>query len=353
MGSYPVIWALTGARKGDNAQALALARAVARETGGQAVEKRLYYNALRALPNILLKPGLAVLTAQGRATLGPPWPDLVIGVGRRGVPVARWIKAQSHDRARLVALGRPRAPLAWFDLVLTSAQYGLPEAPNVMTLQLPPASPPAAPDDLARWREKFSALPRPWTAVLVGGARWPVLFDAQIARRLGEAVEHERALTGGSWIVSTSPRTGQRQARALHEVLRKPGYFYYWRENMKPADNPHRALLALADRFVVTSESASMIAEALRTGKPVSLFPMPQSRFAPHWRARRGLMRVLASAGILTPPRDMRAFCRHLAQQGALRFTTDPPRELPSWREETLSEAIARIAAWFRPREHG
>ncbi len=350
MGSCPVIWALTGARQGDNAQALALACAVARETGGEVIEKRLKYNALRSLPNVLLKPGIAVLTAQGRAALRPPWPDLVIGVGRRSVPVARWIKAQSHDRARLVALGRPRAPLAWFDLVLTSAQYGLPDAPNVMTLQLPPASPPAKPDDLARWRDKFSALPRPWTAVLVGGARWPVLFDAQTARRLGEAVEHERALTGGSWIVSTSPRTGPRPARALHEVLKKPGYFYYWRENMKPEDNPHRALLALADRFVVTSESASMIAEALRTGKPVSLFPMPQSRLAPHWQARRGLPRALASAGILTPPRDMRAFCRHLEEQGALRFVTSPPRKLPSWREETLPLAIARIAAWFRPR---
>jgi len=231
-GGQKRIWVLTGARAGDNAQALALAEMVqeACENDSIVEEKRLSYNALRFLPNILIPPSQAVLQQAARAQLTPPWPDLVIGVGRRSVPVARWIR-QRNPAARIVWLGRPRAPLAWFDLLLTTPQYGLPEdLPNVVMLDLPPAAPPVNDEEeLARWREKFAHLPRPWTGVLVGGARWPVLFDAEDARRLGRAVERFRAAVGGSWLVSTSPRTGIRQARALHEALARPGWFFFWR----------------------------------------------------------------------------------------------------------------------------
>jgi len=171
-----------------------------------------------------------------------------------------------------------------------------------------------------------------------------VLFDASDAARLGRIVEEERARTGGAWIVSTSPRTGVRQARALHEVLKKPGYFYYWRENMKPGDNPHRALLALADRFIVTAESASMIAEALRTGKPVVLAPMRRSPLAPRWRAESGMARRLAESGWLSPPRDLEAFSARLIQAGAARWPKRGDGALtPGWRERGMDEALARI----------
>ena len=345
MSGTPLIWALTGARRGDNAQVLALARAAHERTGARVIEKPLRYNALRLLPNNLIPPSLAVLEKGRRAGVSaPPWPDLVIGAGRRPVPVARWITQRSGGRARLVWLGRPRAPLALFDLVLTTAQYGLPEERNVIMLDLPPAAAPAAPEGLARWREKFSALPGPLTAVLVGGGRWPVLFDASDAARLGRMVEEERARLGGAWIVSTSPRTGQRQARALHETLKKPGYFYYWRDGMEARDNPHRALLALADRFIVTADSASMIAEAVRTGRPVTVFPVRRAALAPRWRASSGLARGLAASGWLSPPRDMAAFVERLRRAGAVRLPGQGDDALkPGWREKGLDAALARI----------
>jgi mitochondrial fission protein ELM1 len=47
---------------------------------------------------------------------------------------------------------------------------------------------------------------------------------------------------------------------------------YRWRAD--DPDNPS-ALLALADRFIVTADSASLLAEACATGKPVQLFEWP------------------------------------------------------------------------------
>ena len=358
----PRIWVLTGHRAGDNAQARALGALVAERIGGVVEERPLAWSFLRVLPNWLLPPTLAVLSREARAKIAPPWPDLVIGVGRRSVPVARWVQRQAGREGagpvRLVWLGRPRAPLVWFDLVLTTAQYGLPPARNVIMLDLPPTPPVPAPADayLARWRRAWADLPRPLTAVLVGGAKWPLIFDAAAAQRLGQAVSRLCREEGGAWIASTSPRTGIRQARALHETLKKPGYFYYWRAEWRAEDNPHRALLALGDRFVVTADSASMIAEAVRTGRPVLLFPLRRSRLAPRWRAERGLMRWLAVRGLLSPPRDMAAFCAHLVERGLAQWLDAdadgvaggggrgaPAQGASAWREKGLDEAIARI----------
>ena len=352
-GQKRCIWVLTGARAGDNAQALALAELVrnALETDPAVEEKRLSYNALRLFPNILVSSGTAVLQRVARRRLTPPWPDLVIGVGRRSVPVARWIRRR-NPQARIVWLGRPRAPLAWFDLVLTTPQYGLPDdLPNVVMLDLPPAAQPTRDEaELEYWREKFAHLPRPWTGVLVGGARWPVLFDAEDAKRVGQAVERLRAATGGSWLVSTSPRTGARQARALHEALTQSGWFHFWRGGGK--DNPHRAILALADRFVVTADSASMIAEAVRTGRPVHLVPMRRSFLAPRWQGQRGMARWPAVRGILGPPRDMQAFCARLVERGWAQWLGEGAAgygDKPSGvRETALAEAVQRIAKWLR-----
>ncbi len=348
MPKRPLIWALTGSRAGDNAQVLALAHAVAVARDAVVVEKPLSYTPLRLLPNILLPPGTAVLDAASRRRVEEePLPDLVIGVGRRSVPVARQIRKASRGRARLVWLGRPRAPLDWFDLIITTAQYGLPERSNVIMVDLPPAAPVAPPEDLEIWRERFSDLPHPQVAVLVGGERWPIRFDAREAHRLGAAVNVLLRRLGGSWIVSTSPRTGIRQSRALHEVLKKPGYFYYWREGHR--ENPHRALPALADAFVVTSDSASMIAEAVRSGKPVLIYRLPRSPLAPRWTARRGFMRKLLELGILSPPRDMDAFCNRLKARGLVCFLADEtdgrlPSAVSTLREKDLEEAIARIS---------
>ncbi len=367
----PCIWVLTGHRAGDNAQARALGALVAERVGATVEERPLSWSPLRALPNWLLPATTAVLSKAARLAIAPPWPDVVIGVGRRAVPVARWVQRQAaRDGAgpvRLIWLGRPRAPLAWFDLVLTTAQYGLPPLPNVVVLDLPPTPPVSAPveEALERWRARWAELPRPLTGVLVGGAKWPLIFDAAAAKRLGQAVNTLCRQGGGAWVVSTSPRTGIRQARALHETLEKPGYFYYWRAEWREADNPHRPLLALAERFVVTADSASMIAEAVRTGRPVFLFPLRRSGFVPRWRAERGLLRWLAERGLLSPPRDMAAFCERLVAQGLAQWleggaprpagraehAAGAPVEASesraaggsAWRESALDEAIARI----------
>jgi len=333
----PLIWMLVGQRTGDNAQALAVGRAVAEAVGGQAIAKLLEYNALYRVPNLVQGASLRSLAAE-RRDLAPPWPDLVIGVGRRSVPVARWIRAQSDGKAKLVQIGRPRAPLGWFDLVVTTPQYRLPDGPNVLQLLLPPLSPPTLdPAELERWRTAFALLPRPWIGMLVGGARPPYRFEVQDAVKLAQQAGALAERLGGALLVTTSPRTGAAQARALADAVARPAHHNLWSPD---ADNAHHAILALADRFIVTGESVSMLAEACVSGKPVAIHELPRRSY-PAWSGERGLGRRLARSGLVSPPRDPQAVVRRLVDGGhaALLDAPEPARYVP------VPDERARIAA--------
>ncbi|MCC6765779.1 MAG: mitochondrial fission ELM1 family protein [Deltaproteobacteria bacterium] len=272
------IWVLTGDKPGDNAQALSLAAAL----GWPTEVKRLRY--LRIARRSLAErvAGARVdrfpLDREHSSPLAPPWPDLVIGCGRRSVGVTWDIRRQAGSATRLVQLGRPRADLDAFDLVITTPQYRLPARSNVLHLALPLHRP--DPDAWARagaeWAPRFARLPRPWFALLIGGSAKPFVFDAAAARRLAEQANALARAEGGSLLVSTSRRTPQDAARTLVDALAVPAYLHQWSAAGGP--NPYLAYLALADGFVVTGDSASMLTEACSTGKRVWYVDLPQRR---------------------------------------------------------------------------
>ncbi|MEQ8485547.1 MAG: ELM1/GtrOC1 family putative glycosyltransferase [Pseudomonadales bacterium] len=280
----PRVWVLTGPRHGDAEQVRTLAQAL----GWPWEEKRLRYNALHHLPNLLLGASVASIDAAHGDGLAAPWPDVIIGCGKRSVPVARWVQEQSGGRTRLVFLGRPWAPLSWFDLVVTTPQYGLPVRHNVYVNALPLNRPtitrPEA--DLDAWRQRLAALPKPWLGLLVGGAARPHRLDAAAARALARQAADLARRRGGSLLITTSPRTGRAAVEALFDGVDVPAYRHRWERD--DGGNPLPAYLSLCDEFVVTADSASMLADAVSTGRPVTLAPLPQ-----RWLQARRLGRRL------------------------------------------------------------
>lgn len=331
------VWALTGGRRGDDAQVVALSEAV-----GEMAVKPLTFRAGYGAPNLVLGATLATLNPSARDSLRPPWPDVAIGIGRRSVPVARWIREKSGGRTKLVAIGRPRAPLHWFDLVVTPPQYGLPDAPNVMKLLLPPIRNRAPSDTVVEaLRERIGHLPRPWIGLLVGGSRAPFRLDQRSAAELGRQAVRSARAAGGSLLVSTSPRTGAVAAEALRAAILEPYDMQPWSPKGTPE---HQAILTLADRFIVTGESVSMVAEACLAGKPVEVHPLPRIPL-PRWSAERGPGRWFAVRGLLSPPRDpAKAVARlvagrHVAPLGApLEDFVPVPDELAR-----AAEAVRRL----------
>lgn len=301
-----LIWALQTGRTGDNAQVLEIAH----QLGGNAAVKKLTFNGLHNLPNWMLGASLASLAPKARREITPPWPNLVIAAGKRTVPVARWIRAASGGRAKLVQVGRPRAALAHFDLVISTPQYGLPKDPNVVEFALPFASPrPVSEQEISYWAEEWKDLPRPWTMVSIGAGKFPLRFGAPEIGDLGEKL----SALDSSLIAIASPRTGPEVLDVLAKHVKdRPAKFYPWDRTT----TPYQPALVLADRIVVTSDSMSMVSEAINSGKPVSIFRLPVARFFPSWSTERGPAAWLSRQGLLHAPRNMPAVIGRLIAQG-------------------------------------
>jgi mitochondrial fission protein ELM1 len=300
----PVVWLLQGPRLGDNEQVLALGAALRDRFGWATTVRQVKYTRSP-------RPGVApaqsldhVDLAASDPIFGPaagPAPDLVISVGRRAAPVARWLKLQAGQPGIHVQLGRYQDDFRDVDLLATTAQYALPGAANVLHLTLPiTARPEAALDAAARaFAADFAAMPRPLIGVLVGGPSKPIDFGEADGRKLLERALAHAGASGGTLLVATSPRT----PAIVHDLFARDlpaphRYFPFRRDRQGP--NPYLALLALCDAFIVTSDSVSMLADATLTGRPLHLFDLPvtprPSLWIPsrplHWLGRRRLQRL-------------------------------------------------------------
>ena len=354
----PKVWILLADRAGGNGQLIRLAEAL----GWPYERKAMAYNWLNRCPNILLGPTLASARRPSADQLQPPWPDLVIGASRRGVPVARWIRQQSGGRTKLVHLLHAMAPLDLFDRVITTPQYRLPPRSNVLHLS-------AALNRIdgerlttagATWAPRLSGLPRPFTALFVGGNSATYRFDPETAGRLGASASAAVAAAGGTLLVSTSPRTPAAAAAAVVKAITCRNFIYRWRAG--DLDNPYHAFLALADRFIVTADSASLLVEACLMGKPVEVFSWAMRRGPllqfKEWLWRRpgmnadGALAVaidrLVDWGLLKPPRDFAALHRELRGRGLIgglgESETVERRPL-----DDMERAVAAIRGLFGP----
>lgn len=268
----PRIWVLTGAGEEEDGQARRLASAL----GWPHEEKRLAHAKGSLLPNLLRGASLAGLDRAASARIEPPWPDLVIAAGNRAVPVARWVRAQSGGRTRLVQLGRPAAPFEIFDLIIATPEQRLPIRGNVLQLAAPlPAELAMAGSTGAG--EPLASLPRPLTALLVPRPERPYLLGVEEARALALA-----ARAGGGhvalWLDPALPAEVAAAVRSGlggdHTVLADP-------------QAPHR-LAAGADRVVLSGGSPGLLAEACLAGRPVLLLELPR------WSDRLPLLQPVA-----------------------------------------------------------
>jgi mitochondrial fission protein ELM1 len=226
------------------------------------------------LPHLVLGPTLLGIDRRASSPLAAPWPDLVISAGRRNEPVARWIRRQAGGGVRLVHIGRPWAPPDCYDLIVSTPQYSLGPAPNILVNPLPMHRFTRARVDAAAARAAagLAHLPRPLTTVLIGGDSGPFVFTPAKARRLAQGINRLVGETGGAALVSGSPRTPGAVAQAFCGALDVPAQTYWWHDRDETAENPYPAFLGLAERFVVTGESMSMLAEAASLGRPLYIF---------------------------------------------------------------------------------
>lgn len=357
-GTAPRTWLVLADKLGDNAQVMRVAEAL----GWGYEVKRIVPKRMFATGKPWVMPSLYHIDKARSDPLEPPWPDLILTVGRRPSMAALWIKKRSGGRSRIVMIGRPRRLLDQFDLVVTSSHYRLPERPNVLRLDLPllgldEAKVAAAGSEGGR----FDALPRPLTALLVGGPTGPLVMNAAVAERLIRQAAKVAVESGGSLYVSTSRRTPPAVVEALEAGLPPGAQLYRWRPGAK--DNPYLALLAQADRFIVTGDSISMMVEIARLGKPLAIYPLPVSgkpldrlsgRIGPLLhddpaRGARAPLRLLGTLiyrlGLAGYSRDLGALHEALVERGVAVRLGDPWPVARQRLPDEVPAVVARVRA--------
>lgn len=310
-GAAPAARALLlfGVKHGDNEQVRALARAL----GLDQAHVHLSFNRWHLLPNWLLPsmPFNLRRTARERLDLAAP-AEVIITTGKRPYRAARYLKRKFGDDTVWIHIGRPWGAFAPIDLLVALPQYRLPPAPNLLEIPYP----------LTRAARPRTDRPGSCIAVLIGGASTSHVVDRGT---LKEALLTANALAG-AYDVPVRVMTSRRTPTALERlVLDLPASFasvVRWQRRRSPEVTPYDAALGDAAAIVVTGDSASMIADAVETGKPVHIVPARLRvtarlvatisagvRRASRWlgcaAAADRLMAWLVRHGICSPVRDM------------------------------------------------
>jgi len=356
----PRIWFVVGDRLGDNGQVEALIEALDLPCERRYVRVKAPW--IKGKPKVI--PSLHHLDLDASDALEPPWPDLLITVGRRLSMVAQWVQAQSGGHTRLVLIGKPSGSAKPYDLILVGPETQIPPGPRIMKIGLPLLKVDEAKVLVAaqEWRSRFADLPRPLVAFLVGGPTNPFVFNADVTERM-IAIADQVAANGGTPYITTSPRTPVEFTAELRQRLPDAARLFEWQRGA--ADNPYHALLGLADSFVVTGESISMLIEVAKLRKPLAIFPLPMSRLgrldqirrnAARWlyqpdgagqrdQLRAVIRRIGAALHLLPHTRDFLAVHKTLIDQG---LAVTAGGEIPPPRGELssdLPEVVARLHA--------
>ncbi len=336
----PRVWVLADDRPGNRTQAVGLAEAL----GWPYTAKELKFNLFSGFSNRILGATLIGLNRARSTALGPPWPDLVIGAGRRVAPVARWIGKQSRGHSRLVQLGRKGGQVAaFFNLVVTPA-YGrlLPHQRRLTTIgPLNRVTPERLAQARERWPNLFGHAPSPHIVLLVGGRTRRHRLDPDAAFRMGQEVRAFARDVGGTLHAVTSRRTGAEATEALSRGLGGSSQVHRWQPG--PQESPYLAYLASADLIVVTGESESMLMESAATGKPVYIYDLPERRPSvagrlKEWVVARAQVRPANNRGTVRPQQGLEYLCARLIERGIIR----PSRDLRALHQTLISLGIAR-----------
>ena len=143
------------------------------------------------------------------------------------------------------------------------------------------------------------------------------------------------------------------------------------RWSAQDSENPYLGFLALADAFVITGDSESMLSEAASRGRPIFIYPLPVRasfewmRVGRDWVYARAhaqrpdaampdgtqsglsyLCSRLIDLGFVRPTRDLNALHEGLIQQGTARRFGEPfdtRRCKPLGNEERVVERVCAL----------
>lgn len=260
-GRFANVIAISDHAAGNRRQALALAQALRADAAHVEIE---FPALMKLLAPHAPRSAIAHLPAALRHASTPL---LAIGCGRQSALAVRALKRLHGDKVFALQILDPRCALDDFDLVIAPEHDGLAGPKVLRTLGALHA---VNEHWLAQARVDFPDFidrPKPWTSVLIGGPNRAHPLDRHWIERLFDRLAAERDARPQTLAISASRRT----PTALRELIREKAQrmkALLWLDD-RDGRNPYPALLAYADRIVVSPDSVNMLSEACAVGVPV------------------------------------------------------------------------------------
>lgn len=290
-------WIISDGKAGHEVQALGVAAAL----GVEPILKRVTPMGLVRLA----APWAPVARAERLFVTGglfsPPWPSIAFATGRTTIPYLRALRRRAADKIFTVILLDPKTGSASADVIWTPGHDALQGENVIKTLTSPHAYSAKRLADLrADLPADIMALPRPRTAILIGGPNRDYRYDDLDAQKLASAARR-LALSGAGLMITSSRRTPPDLIEAvLSATTDKPRVLWTGAAER----NPYHFFLAAADAFLVTADSVNMAGEAASTGRPIYVFT-PAGTSAKFERFHTGLRAAGASRPL---PEDGQSF---------------------------------------------
>ncbi len=269
-----LIWGITDGSAGMVSQVRGVGELLAEKIRGECVLKSVRRRKPFCwLPGCFYFGALQQVTRDSD-TLLPPYPDVIISSGRRSVAFALAIKKASGGKTKLIHLQNPRIRPRYFDLVVAMEHDNL-QGDNVISTfaALHHITHKKLADACAVYAPKLAESKVPRALILMGGTTHTYTLSKQkmqqVAAQIATFVEQH---TGRVWI-STSRRTGAENTAALKAAL---GALDNVEIYAGEGENPYLSWLACADVIIITNDSVSMMSEAMFTGKPIYILPLPE-----------------------------------------------------------------------------
>ena len=261
------IWSITDHIIGHTNQTMALASSL----NIAVVEKKLKYNLLSMIPNLLIGP--TIYTIKNREIFEDinEYPDIVIAAGRKTAPIARYIKRQKSD-VKLIHILWPESGIKEFDLIILPQHDNRQDYANNITRihgALSNITPQILLAAKEKWEAKFMQYNSPFIALLIGGSTRKMKYTVDHLKELIYRANNYAKELSGTLLVTTSRRTDKEFIGQIKSLIDVPNYFY---EFSSDKENPYLGIIAISDAIIVTGDSISMCVDCCSAKKPVYIY---------------------------------------------------------------------------------
>ncbi len=288
------IWVLADNRPGNYSQAVGLAE----ELDFEHKIVNISYGSFAVLPNLLLGASTRGLSKGVKKSLSnlDYYPKVIISAGRRTAPVSLYLKKQSGNKVKIIQIMNPDTSHKKFDCIILPRHDRIKKSyTNVIRSigALTKINKSVIDYEIKQFKDvivKKRGVKK--IALLVGGDSKNTKFDLPSARILCKQVIELAKNNDSEIVVINSRRTSDKIDKIIVGAVEKSGvkYQFFDYNKIEKGKNPYLALIGVADAFVVTGDSVSMISEVCSLGKPVYIFDNAKISSRKHRKFHKSLM---------------------------------------------------------------